>query len=323
MPISPRISSAVTYISLMDQQLVKPAEAEKENVKTPEKRDGKENWRKSDSTNSHHTIRPGGGAGTTSRSSRPVSWAESFQSAHTVVQASTTNRRLSALIGDADFGMPEEDDDDTSSSSHAAPESSPPSSVHSRSHRSMSLSHDSSSSSPSPQLLPVPAIDMKYPSHSVSEGLPPFSATLAPRAHAISPSISQPQSNTLRGRFAAWTAAAGNVPVTPPPTAAHHEVSPSQQSVAPSSFRQTAISMSAGVGPAAAGLAKRAVEKMGRKWAQGMGISSSSSGSGGWSSSSSGTNDPSHMGEALVRTGDPRAGAAAMVAAGATYDREA
>ncbi|KAF9479053.1 hypothetical protein BDN70DRAFT_932896 [Pholiota conissans] len=299
MPISPGISSAVTYISLMDQQLVKPAEAEKENVKTPEKRDAKENWRKSDSTNSHHTIRPGGGAGPTSRSSRPVSWAESFQSAHTVVQASTSNRRLSALIGDADFGMPEEDDDDTSSSSHAAPESSPPSSVHSRSHRSMSLSHDSSSPSPSPQLLPIPAIDMKYPSHSVSEGHPPFSATLPPRAPAISPSISQPQSNTLRGRFAAWTAVAGNAPVTPPLTAAH-EVSPSQQSVAPSSFRQTAISMSAGVGPAAAGLAKRAVEKMGRKWAQGMGISSSSSGSGGWSSSSS--NDASHMGDALVRT---------------------
>ncbi|KAF8198130.1 hypothetical protein BJ912DRAFT_58547 [Pholiota molesta] len=309
MPISPGISSAVNYISMMDQPHLKSPEAEKENFKTVEKRDMKENWRKSDSTNSHHTIRPGAGSGAPSRSSRPVSWAESFQSAHTVVQ--TSNRRLSALIGDADFGMPEEDDDDTSSSSHA-PESSPPSSVHSSSRRSMSLNHGTSTTAP--QQLPLPATDMKYPSHSISEGLPPFSATLPPRAPALSPSVSQPQSslanNGLRGRLAAWTAASANPcpippPVLPPPT---HERNPSaashppQASAAPSSFRQTAISMSAGVGPAAAGLAKRAVEKMGRKWAQGMGISSSSSGSGGWSTSSSSMNDASHMGDALVRT---------------------
>ncbi|TFK74068.1 hypothetical protein BDN72DRAFT_123103 [Pluteus cervinus] len=60
----------------------------------------KEDWRKSDSTMSYHTIRPG-----STNSSRPVSEAGS---SHTVVPV----KRLSALIGDADFGMPEEDDTD-------------------------------------------------------------------------------------------------------------------------------------------------------------------------------------------------------------------
>ncbi|KAF8971154.1 hypothetical protein BDZ97DRAFT_1914166 [Flammula alnicola] len=326
MPISPGISSAVTYISMMDQpqSAGSKQEVEKENVKGPDKREMKENWRKSDSTNSHHTIRPGAAAATPSRSSRPVSWAESFQSAHTVVQGAS-NRRLSALIGDADFGMLEEDDDDSSSASHE-PKSSPASSKQQQ--------HMPAHPSPS-----VPAADLKYPSHSISEGLlpaPNSSSTIHPSRvpASIAPSASQPQSaaaaSNLRGRFNAWTAAPGSPygptpPVPPVASAVFFQqrnlssvpIHPHQQPAAaaaaasaaaasplpvptpttsnsPSSFRQTAISMSSagGIGPAAAGLAKRAVEKMGRKWgAMGMGMSSSSSGSGGnnggWTSSSS------------------------------------
>jgi hypothetical protein len=80
-----------------------------------DKREMKESWRKSDSTNSHHTVRPNA-----SRTSRPVSWAESFHSAYTIVPPGvtvgvpigSTNKRLSALIADADFGMPEEEFED-------------------------------------------------------------------------------------------------------------------------------------------------------------------------------------------------------------------
>ena len=80
-----------------------------------DKRELKESWRKSDSTNSHHTVRPNA-----SRTSRPVSWAESFHSAYTIVPPGvtvcvppgSTNKRLSALIADADFGMPEEEFED-------------------------------------------------------------------------------------------------------------------------------------------------------------------------------------------------------------------
>ncbi|KAF8876693.1 hypothetical protein CPB84DRAFT_384307 [Gymnopilus junonius] len=127
-PISPGISSAVNYLSMIEEQQSRPPSpqpqsqnarstttnltskvdhpAEKENLKSStsssgsDKRDMKESWRKSDSTNSHHTIRPGAGS---TRTSRPVSWAESFQSAYTVVQPGTTSRPLSALIGDADL----------------------------------------------------------------------------------------------------------------------------------------------------------------------------------------------------------------------------
>jgi len=76
---------------------------------SPDKREMKESWRKSDSTNSHHTIRAN-----SLRASRPVSWAESFHSAYTIVPANgppqgPSSRRLSGLISDVDFGVREEE----------------------------------------------------------------------------------------------------------------------------------------------------------------------------------------------------------------------
>ncbi|KAF5328854.1 hypothetical protein D9619_011704 [Psilocybe cf. subviscida] len=307
MPISPGISSAVTYISMMDQQqqgVANPREADKENVKADLREDNKESWRKSDSTNSHHTVRPGG-----SKSSRPVSWAESFQSSHTVVQSS---RRRSALVGDADFGMAEEEEEEVLPTQ--SPNSSP-SAIRSRNRRSMSLNIDMTSTtkfvmSPPPPSVPVP--DLKRASLSISEGVTPVSQ----RGHAPSLSDSQPYIEPQPSRFMTADPSVSSFSSTqlppharnlqyakPPPSSF---LTPQTPATAPTSFRQTAISI--GVGPAAAGLAKRAVEKMGRKW----GISSSTSGSGAWSttstSSSATTGGPSsysgssHMGEVLVRT---------------------
>lgn len=305
MPISPGMISAVAYISMMDQQGGNnPGEADKENAKTDLREENKESWRKSDSTNSHHTVRPGG-----TKSSRPGSWAESFQSSHTIVQSS---RRRSALVGDADFGPAEEEDEDT------LPTQSPntsPSGIRSRNRRSMSLNIDMGSTTkfiinPPPPSKPVP--DLKHPSLSISEGVAPVHQ----RGHAPSLSDSQPYIEPQPPRFmttdpygSAFTPTqlpphAKNLQyANPPPTSF---LTPQTPATAPSSFRQTAISI--GVGPAAAGLAKRAVEKMGRKW----GMSTSNSGSGAWSTtstSSSATNGgpssysgSSHMGEVLVRT---------------------
>lgn len=74
-------------------------------------RETKQDWRKSDSTTiSHSTIRPGAIG---NRSPRPVSLAESSHSGHTIVPV---NRRLSALITDAEFATPEEGDLTDSSS---------------------------------------------------------------------------------------------------------------------------------------------------------------------------------------------------------------
>lgn len=74
----------------------------------------KETWRKSDSTIGQRTIRQN----STTRPSRPVSMAESFQSAYTVVPGGGSgslggNKRWSTLTADVEFGvMVEEDGED-------------------------------------------------------------------------------------------------------------------------------------------------------------------------------------------------------------------
>ena len=121
-------------------------------------RETKQDWRKSDSTTiSHSTIRPGAIG---NRSPRPVSLAESSHSGHTIVPV---NKRLSALITDAEFATPEEGDLTDSSSLEfsaattptiATPptlnsqRASPASSVRARNRRSMSLNLVPASLSP-------------------------------------------------------------------------------------------------------------------------------------------------------------------------------
>lgn len=360
LPITPGISSAVSYMQQQQQtppvvdtplplkspwsqpqpQSQKSAptsEAEKarpnesDKVKSggtsdnmPDKRETKETWRKSDSTNSHHTIRPGGTGGST----RPVSWAESFQSTHTVVQVSS--KRPSALITDADFAMPEEDDESVVPvvPGHP-PKSTPPPSMRLKNRRSMSLNlvPPTINKVPISPPLSVSTTEPKRSSRSISEGVPPFLNT----QFAISPAQSPPQikrvlpvrspissmfvdtvagqqsypspTSNIRERFAAWTNANSSTDSVSRQDRTLHalplhqrQASNSQRDcldegrASPSTSippRPTAISMTAsGIGPAAAGLAKRAVE-MGRKWGIGLTSSTSGSGSGYYSSSSS------------------------------------
>ncbi|KAF4621257.1 hypothetical protein D9613_000228 [Agrocybe pediades] len=106
----------------------------------------KESWRKSDSTNSYHTIRPprptlnasvasnrasftsSPASASPTATSRPVSWAESFQSAQTVVQGAggqaqgQGGRPLSALFVGGGVGMVEESEEEGLSDDDDEPE---------------------------------------------------------------------------------------------------------------------------------------------------------------------------------------------------------
>ncbi|GAW00532.1 hypothetical protein LENED_002059 [Lentinula edodes] len=321
-PMSPGISSAVTFMRLGEEEReaaqvnaneaaaqVKANEAAAAQVKTNEaakevpkelsnKTDTeKDIWRKSDSTMSHHTIRPGAGAGP--RSSRPVSMAESLQSNHTIVPV---NKRLSALITDAEFGPPEEEDDSSFVSASEEitpiPLSANTSSTNIKGRRSMSLNLGKATKfaiSP-PSATSTGALDQLKPrspreSHprmtpSLSNETPTL--TRAAASGIIAPSSSGVQStgNNIRGRLAAWTATNNASSETyhhhhshtsrPVPPSAYHRNTPSPQP----HQRSTAISITGSLAPAA-NLARRAAEKLGR-W----GFSSNSSG---YSSSSSST----------------------------------
>ncbi|KAJ7084358.1 hypothetical protein B0H15DRAFT_911123 [Mycena belliarum] len=292
-PITPGVSSAVNFMIGQEREL--SAAAEKEKNKEEDKGDSKEVWRRSDSTITHQTIRPGAASG--SRASRPVSTAESLQSTHTVVPV---NRRLSALVTDADFGMAEEDDEDWSSSKHRA---SPTASVRSNKPRSMSLnagpSQPSIPSSPpltSPKLSSETAPPM---APSTSRETPTLTRAAANGIIAPTSSGLQSTGNNIRGRLAAWTATNNTTTHTSPP----RQVQPPP--IAQAQSRQPAVSISGGFAPAA-GLAKRAVERMGRAWG---GFSSGSSNSG-YSSSSSGTAPSSYSSveNALTRTNSNHSG---------------
>ncbi|KAJ7096353.1 hypothetical protein C8R44DRAFT_812832 [Mycena epipterygia] len=295
-PITPGVSSAVNFMIGQEQEL--SAAAEKEKDKEGEKDNSKEAWRRSDATITHQTIRPGAAVGT--RASRPVSTAESMQSTHTVVPV---NKRLSALVTDADFGMAEEDED-RSISNHRT---SPTASVRSNKPRSMSLNvgpaHSFTQTSAPPVSSPKLSSETAPPmTPSTSRETPTL--TRAAANGIISPSSSGLQStgNNIRGRLAAWTATnnttAHSAP-TPRPVHSAQQVSVQAQS------RQPAVSISGGFAPAA-GLAKRAVEKMGRAWG---GFSSGSSNSG-YSSSSSSTAPSSYSTPdyGLVRTSSNHSG---------------
>ncbi|CAL1707041.1 unnamed protein product [Somion occarium] len=271
----------------------------------------KQDWRKSDSTTiSHSTIRPGAFG---NRSPRPVSLAESSHSGHTIVPV---NRRLSALITDAEFAMPEEGDVTDSSQEFAIPKfnsrASPASSVKARNRRSMSLNYVPGSFTP-PKPKPGTADSSTF---TVKEGSfatlhrtftetnttsttpdsPPiitktdakgFIAPLQP------PGAAHSTGSNIRGRLAAWTSTAASSrradqpPVSPPAYAQRMPVNAPTQS----SFRQTAVSIT---GQTAAGIAlgigKRAANKVTRVWG---GLSSSSSSTSGHSTSSSNSGTPS------------------------------
>ncbi|RPD63926.1 RhoGAP-domain-containing protein [Lentinus tigrinus ALCF2SS1-6] len=262
----------------------------------------KEDWRKSDSTMaSHSTIRPGALSG--NRSPRPVSLAESSHSGNTIVPP--VNKRLSALITDAEFTMFEETDGsvlelETSSRPPASGRPSPTSSLKARNRRSASLSlaplRTSGKTSP-PIAVQSPPRNFSENPLSPSRDTPTLTRTAA--TGIIAPvnggGSVQTTDNNIRGRLAAWTAVQASSPqahversVTdlpspqprrPPGTLSPPPVNPT--------FRQTAVSMTGSLAPAAGiamGFGKRAVEKVGRAWG---GLTSSTSNHSGYSSSSS------------------------------------
>ena len=367
LPISPGISPAVNY--MLQQQLSPPSDdttsqpqpqpqpqpqqsqpqqstptpKETEKTKPQNTADNvamKESWRKSDSTNSHTTVRAGGNGST--RSSRPVSVAESFQSTYTVVQAS--NKRLSAPL--AIDGMPEEDGesfvsvDKPSSPSHPSKSIPPPSSDKVKNRRSMSLNLGAAINSIT--LVPPPpasasATELKY---SFSQVVPP-SATLntvpvqssltrlslaPPPSTSADTSVGQQQPrtsgvNNFRGKFAAW--ANSNISSdnlsrqdrtlsvmstqqrrpSLPQFAGDGDV-PTPSTSAPTPLRQTTTSLTGNsLGPM-----KRAVEKMGWRWGMSSLSPSTSGSSSGHTSSSSSMNTPSSRTSdyGLVRTNSNR-----------------
>lgn len=260
----------------------------------------KQDWRKSDSTmTSHITVRPGAFG---NRSPRPVSLAESSHSGHTVV---AVNKRLSALITDADFAMPEEEGWNEDGGPRGTGRPSPTPSLKALHRRSISLNPGFGlrlkSYSPEPIVVsdsaPVPPVttvrDAPTLTRAAAEGF------ITP---IKDPGAAHSTSSNIRGRLAAWTTSntvtspsirlGTDISITTPPrlqTQPQPRIGSSSRPPVshPQSFRQTAVSMTGSLAPAAGiaiGIGKRAAEKVHRVWG---GLSSNHSSHSAYSSTSS------------------------------------
>jgi hypothetical protein len=254
-------SPAIQYISNTENagDTANVVRRPKEKEKDTEQEVMKEDWRKSDSTTtSYYTVRPRSGASGGTRTPRPVSMAESLQSTHTVVP---TSRRLSALVTEAEFIMTEEA---LSRSTSRSRKTSPSGSSKTRKRHSISLSFTSPLSSNQPATS-------NPSSESRPSGGPAFlhrpsgdEATLSKAAaggiiNPLNTSDSRSVGSHIRGNLETLSAATSATrPLPPQPSS-----SPSQHG----SIRQTAITVTSGLAPAAGiamGFGKRAVERMGR-----------------------------------------------------------
>lgn len=352
-PSSSQTTESSTPADKNDVDL-QPEERERER----EKVELKENWRKSDSTIGHHNYRTGATSNGGPRSSRPVSMAESFQSAYTIVPGGGSgpgsicgNKRWSTVTGDLDFQVMMEDpneEEEEASRTESGPTASqaskgedtkatPTPSAKNINRRSLSLTVGISSSA-KPQVTPAyvnvtgstssprtpdvksqPIVSSSSQSHATAATGPvansgqnsyPYSESrprLPPQAphgpsgshssghtsnktseqsqHRFQPGHSSSASlNMLSAKDSTWPVMDPRLTPSPPSNSsiASRNPMPTARPQVPTSFRQTAISMSNG-------FAKRAAEKIGgigKKW----GISTSSSGSG-YSSASSSSRD--------------------------------
>ncbi|KAF9446353.1 hypothetical protein P691DRAFT_211736 [Macrolepiota fuliginosa MF-IS2] len=307
-PTQPVPSSAAAVASISDGQPTpeiqgtsSPQEAELEEVRRverPRARSESEgvlverdyaDKRKSDSTISHCTIRPGAGG---LRSSRPVSMAESFQSSYTIVPGNgntsgivVVNKRLSAV--DVDLDMLEEDDDSFKSLDDADANTADKrasvltarggdektSALRQQKRRSMSLNVGvgASGSSPVTQVYHPPpsasATELKHPSYSISEGF-----------YSQHPTISSSMATSQSNPPPSWAGRLPpnrnqKLPAIPPhanPNVNTTFTYPTRRPLPdhpapPPSFRQTAVSLTSSLAPAA-GLARKAVEKVKGAW---------------------------------------------------------
>ncbi|PCH43716.1 RhoGAP-domain-containing protein, partial [Wolfiporia cocos MD-104 SS10] len=288
----------------------------------------KEDWRKSDSTvTSRITIRARPGAGNGNRSPRPVSLAESSHSGHTIV----ANRRLSALLTEGQCAMVEEVGDgfgeceleeesgvEESGIESGVEEEMVPRGAEVAGERQTEKTTEGTSwgerQAMARVVSPGLARETKarnrrsmslniVPGHIFTRAASPTSAEDTPAARGlIAPSTST--GSNIRSRLAAWTGAAHSATTTPVqrhaerplPSVPHSPPPPIPQHAAHNyihsqGFRQTAVSMTGGLAPAAGlavGLGKRAAERVGRVWG-GLSSSSSSAASMGGASFSSST----------------------------------
>jgi hypothetical protein len=293
--LGPNVSAALDFMRASEEGL------EQGPVPTSQHKGPSDDATKCDSSTNNYTPhrRPNSGVG--SCTSRPVSMADSLQSNHTIVPV---NKRRSALFTEAEFTMAEEDNgqmpQEPSATATSTQRSSPTPSLRSRNRRSLSLKVGSnalstSKAAVSPSLLASASeADLKcsstdpLPRHTsdgslVSLSIKKETLTLTRTAAngIIIPSstsaLGQTTGSQIRGRLAAWTAASDMTSASSdcpsslaiPPTYSLRPLAPSGGP----GFRKTTISITNGFAPAA-GLAKRAVEKMGRAWG---GISSGSS----------------------------------------------
>ncbi|KIY44487.1 RhoGAP-domain-containing protein [Fistulina hepatica ATCC 64428] len=276
-PVSPAISSAVNYIRMGDDVDVILREVDEASDSRRVKTETKDVWRKSDATIGQGTIRPSATVG--SRPSRPASMAESLQSNHTVVPS---NKRLSSLKTDAELSMAEEDD-----AEHVVEPSSAPSVTTPRPLKRLSVTLNAQ---PSPGYVPT---ESRKQIAKSSDGLPPTPLSPTQRhsstlSHAAASGIivfsnaeEQAAGTSLRGRLAALTVTTNTPEVRKKDKGRSSSrqrlpriaiVSPGRlpESGTPASrsrdplltHRPAAMSIN-GLGPAA-GLAKRAVERVGR-----------------------------------------------------------
>ncbi|KAG1735102.1 uncharacterized protein EDB91DRAFT_1056416 [Suillus paluster] len=300
------IVPALDYMRRTDD-VAESGPSSKENERRDlEKSELKEIRRKSDSTLSHHTIKPGFGT----RCPRPVSMAESLQSNHTIVPVS---KRLSAFH---DNFMPEEEDGERIAekgfhtplrSTSPFRRGSPASSIKvGRDRRSQSLNlgppltlmasaPDCTAATVSMSIDATPVVPRSMSEDKGRSVTPVGFSSLHSRRP--SPVPSRTNDSYLDSRPSSPSHSERNLPDIPAPQRRIPLASPGSPS--PPSFRQTAISIT-GLAPAA-GLARRAVEKMGRVWGKASSPGSSYPSHQGWTPSSrssplsrasSGTDEP-------------------------------
>lgn len=263
MTTSSPIVPALDYMRKSDEHVEQVGSKENER-KDLERSESKDVRRKSDSTLSFHTIRPALG----SKTPRPVSLADSLQSTHTIVPI---NKRLSALITDAEYVMAEEEDGARSDDKgRALSRASPASSLRLRDRRSQSLNLGPplslmvSGPTAANATMSLETITVTLP-RSASEGRE--LERLVTRELATTTSSSLP-SDTARDTIMRHATAISFLNQGAKIERTLPDLPDIPQRTPPSShpsFRQTAISMTSGFAPAA-GLARRAVERMGRVW---------------------------------------------------------
>jgi hypothetical protein len=251
---TPGISAAIQYISETDSAGETNVRRRPKN-RDPEQEVMKEDWRKSDSTTtSYYTVRPRSGTSGGTRTPRPVSMAESLQSTHTVVPA---NRRLSALVTDAEFIMTEEAPSRTTSISRKTSPSGRKRHSISLSFTSPLSSNQSATSAPSSESRPSgrPAFHHRPSGDVTTLSKAAVGGIIGPSNDSDSRSVG----SHIRGNLEALSAATSATrPLPQQPSS-----SPSQHG----SIRQAATTVTNGLAPAAGfamGFGRRAVERMGR-----------------------------------------------------------